>query len=102
MSEYAIMVQLDVPSGDRTWTLWIEAMRPTEQWVRLLYHLHGDNSPASVARVAGGSHETDHLRREIGQTVALRLITSAIENGQQLTARIRPLSDAGHPRLATA
>jgi len=30
------------------------------------------------------------LRREIGQTVAMRLIISAIENGQQLTARCRP------------
>ena len=52
MREHKIMVQFDVQSGDRTWTLWIEAMRPTEQWVRLLYHVHGDNSPSLGITVA--------------------------------------------------
>jgi hypothetical protein len=52
MSANAIMVHLDFEDHDRNWTLWIEAVRPSEQWIRLIYRMHENTSPTSGVIVA--------------------------------------------------
>ncbi|MDR3389436.1 MAG: hypothetical protein P4L92_20520 [Rudaea sp.] len=52
MSAHSAMAQFDFEDSDRTWTLWIEALRPNDQWIRLLYQRHSDKSPASGKTVA--------------------------------------------------
>jgi hypothetical protein len=52
MGAHSVTAQFDFEDSDRTWTLWIEALRPNDQWIRLFYQLHDDKSPAPSKMVA--------------------------------------------------
>ncbi len=52
MGAHAITAQFEFEDCDRTWTLWIEALRPNDQWIRLFYQLHSEKPPVSSKMVA--------------------------------------------------
>jgi hypothetical protein len=52
MGAHSVSAQFDFEDSDRTWTLWVEALRPNDQWIRLFYQLHSDKPPAASKMVA--------------------------------------------------
>jgi len=52
MGAHSIMAQFEFEDSDRDWTLWIEALRPNDQWIRLYYRLHAEQSLVSSRMVA--------------------------------------------------
>ena len=52
MGAHSVSAQFDFEDSDRTWTLWVEALCPNDQWIRLFYQLHSDKPPAASKMVA--------------------------------------------------
>jgi hypothetical protein len=51
-----IVAHFNAKAGDRIWTLWIEALRPNGQWIRLLYRHHDGHAWSPGVVVAEITH----------------------------------------------